>query len=275
MNEKSNATVLNNGASARGCERADELVAYLYGEATPEEAKAFRTHLNACAVCREELAAFGAVREAVGVWRAEALSTVPLLDIADELSPAASSLHAPKRTPERRRSAVAALREFFSLSPLWLRAGALASVLVVCALAALTFARTEVRWDSNGFAFRTGVKENIVRVPVQAPSKAGYTEEQLSAAVKEGEERGAASERARLEDEYAQRVSLLETQLQQKLVARNAVLRQPVTRRGPGNSQRTQLVDARRENEDYFSAKEDRSVPRLTDLLGAVNNPQR
>jgi hypothetical protein len=276
MNEKSNATALNNGASARGCERAqEELVAYLYGEATPEEAKAFRTHLNACAVCREELAAFGAVREAVGVWRAEALSTVPSLDMGEELSPAASARPAPEQTPERRRSAVAALREFFSLSPLWLRAGALASVLVVCALAALTFARTEVRWDSNGFAFRTGVQEHVVQVPVQAPAKAGYTEEQLNAAVKEGEERGAASERARLGDEYAQRVSLLEDQLQQqKLAAHNAVLRQQGTRRGPGNPQRTQLVDARRENEDYFSPREDRGVPHLTDLLGAVNNPQ-
>lgn len=275
MNEKSNATAPNNGADARGCERAEELVAYLYGEATTEEAKAFRTHLNACAVCREELAAFGAVRGAVGAWRAEALSTFPPLNVGEELSPALGSLRAPEQTPERRRSAAAALRQFFSLSPLWLQAGALASVLVVCALAALTLARAEVRWDSNGFAFRTGVKESVVRVPVQAPAKAGYTEEQLNAAVKEGEERGAASERARLGDEYAQRVSLLETQLQQqKLAARNAVLRQQGTRRAAGNSQRTQLVDARRENEDYFSAKEDRSVPRLTDLLGAVNNPQ-
>lgn len=277
MNEKSNATALNNGANARGCERAQELVAYLYGEAAPEEAKAFGTHLNACAVCREELAAFGAVREAVGVWRAEALSTVPSLDIAEELSPAASARPAPEQTPEqtpeRRRSAVAALCEFFSLSPLWLRAGALASVLVVCALAALTFARTEVRWDANGFAFRTGVKESVVRVPVQAPSKAGYTEEQLNAAVKEGEERGAASERARLGDEYAQRVSLLEDQLrQQKLAAHNAVLRQQSPRRSaPG---RSQLAGVNKENEDYFSPREDRSVPHLTDLLGAVNNPQ-
>lgn len=273
MNEKSNTTALNNGAGARGCERADELVAYLYGEATPEEAKAFRTHLTACAVCREELAAFGAVREAVGAWRAEALSTVPPLNIGEELSPAASAHSGPEQRPERKRSAVAALREFFLLSPLWLRAGALASVLVVCALAALTLARTEVRWDANGLAFRTGVKESVVRVPVQAPAKAGYTEEQLNAALKEGEERGAASARARLEGEYAQRVSLLETELQQrKLAAHNAVLRQQSPRRpAPG---RPQLAGVNKENDDYFSTREERGVPRLTDLLGAVNNPQ-
>ncbi|HEX8685394.1 MAG TPA: zf-HC2 domain-containing protein, partial [Pyrinomonadaceae bacterium] len=50
------------GAAPRGCERADEFVTYLYGEATPEEAKAFRPHLEACAVCRDELAALGGVR---------------------------------------------------------------------------------------------------------------------------------------------------------------------------------------------------------------------
>ena len=270
MREKSNAPSLNNGANPRGCVRAEELVAYLYGEAKPEEARAFRTHLNGCAVCREELAAFGAVREAVGVWRAEALSTVPSLNIGEELSPAASL----RPAPERKRSAVAALREFFSLSPLWLQAGSLAAVVVVCALAALTFARTEVRWDSNGLAFRTGVNERVVKEQVQVPVKAGYTDEQFNAAVKEGVDRGVADERARLEDEYTQRVSFLEAELkQQKLATRNAnalANRQSPRRTAPGSPQLAGV----RENEDYFSTREERGVPRLTDLLGAVNAPQ-
>jgi len=194
MKDKSNATSPTNGANPRGCERAQEMVAFLYGEAAPGEAKAFRQHLNACAVCREELSAFGAVREAVGEWRAQVLSAVPSFNIGEELSPALS----PRRAPERKRSAVAALREFFSLSPLWLQAGAAAALLVVCGLAALTFARSEVRWDSSGIAFRTGVGERVVKEPVQVPVKSGYTEDQFNAAVKEGEERGAAGERARL-----------------------------------------------------------------------------
>jgi hypothetical protein len=247
------------------------LVAYLYGEAAPEEAKAFRRHLNACAVCREELAAFGAVREAVGVWRAEVLSTAPALDIGEELAPAPGS----RRAPGRKRSAAVALREFFALSPLWLQAGASAAVVVVCALAALTLARAEVRWDSNGLAFRTGVKGGAVTEPVQVPLKSGYTEEQFDAAVKEGVERRLADERAELEGEYARRVSFLEAELkQQKAAARQATAtaRQQSPRRAtPGGAQGTQLA---RENEDYFSAREERGVPRLTDLLGAVNNPR-
>ena len=101
MKEKSNATGLDNGANPRGCERAEELVAYLYGEAAPDEAKAFRRHLNACAVCREELAAFGAVREAVGEWRAEVLRTTPALDIKEALTPAVRAPRAPEQRNQR------------------------------------------------------------------------------------------------------------------------------------------------------------------------------
>jgi hypothetical protein len=84
------------------------------------------------------------------------------------------------------RSAASALREFFALSPLWLRAGAAAAVLAVCALAALTVARTEVRWDADGLAFRAGVPERVVTERVNEtvvePAR-GYTEEQVAAIV--------------------------------------------------------------------------------------------
>ena len=163
----------------RGCERGEELVAYLYGEATKEEAGHFRRHLEACAVCREELAALGGVREAVGVWRAEALGTLPSLNIEEALAPATHALPA----QPQKRSARAALREFFALSPLWLRAGAFAAMLAVCALLALTLARAEVRWDADGLAFRAGGAERIVKERVEFPVQSGYTEEQVNAIV--------------------------------------------------------------------------------------------
>jgi hypothetical protein len=174
-------------AAPRGCERAEEFVTYLYGEATPIESSAFRQHLDACAVCREEFSALGGVREAFGAWRAEALGSVPSLDLGEALRPAAvQTLHA-----GRRRSASAAFREFFSLAPLWLRAGAFAATLAVCALAALTLARAEVSWGADGLAFRTGVSERVVREQTPAPPAAvqtpsapgGYTEEQVEAIV--------------------------------------------------------------------------------------------
>ncbi|MDQ3805623.1 MAG: zf-HC2 domain-containing protein, partial [Acidobacteriota bacterium] len=68
MNEKTNPA--GSPAATPGCGRAADLVAYLYGEAGPAEARDFRLHLNACAACRDELAAFGDVRERGGEWRA-------------------------------------------------------------------------------------------------------------------------------------------------------------------------------------------------------------
>src|SRR5687767_885256 len=135
MSENRNAGDAGSGAvTPRGCERAEEFVTYFYGEATPEEAGVFRRHLEACAVCRDELAALGGVREAFGVWRAEALRSLPSLDLREALAPAVNY----GQPTERKRSAAAALREFFSLAPLWLRAGAFAATLALCALSALT-----------------------------------------------------------------------------------------------------------------------------------------
>lgn len=180
MSENMNAADAFPGATApRGCERAEDFVTYLYGEATPEESGVFRQHLEACAVCREELAALGGVHEAVGVWRAEALGSIPSLDIREALAPPVST----PRTPERRRSASAALREFFSLAPPWLRAGALAATLVLCALSALTLARAEVSWGAGGLALRTGVVERVVVEPAPTPAQNVYTEEQLNSIV--------------------------------------------------------------------------------------------
>lgn len=182
MNENTNAPQAE-GLEARGCGRAEELVAYLYGESSPVKAELFRRHLDACAACREELAAFGGVREGLGEWRAAVLGSLPTLDIHEAFT------NATRPRPERKRSAAAALGEFFTLSPLWLRAGAVAAVLAVCALAALTLARAEVRWDADGLAFRTGVPARVVtqRVgeKVQEPARGVYTEEQVAAIVSE------------------------------------------------------------------------------------------
>ena len=145
-------------------------------------------------------------------------------------------------------------------------------MLVVCALAALTFARAEVRWDSNGLAFRTGVKERAVKEQVQVPVNSGYTDEQFNAAVKQGVDREVADERARLEGEYTQRISFLEAELkQQRSAARGAttLARQQNPRRpAAGSSRNPQLAEV-----DPFSTREER-VPRLTDLLDAVNTPR-
>src|SRR4051812_11918215 len=88
------------------CERAHDLVSFLFGEIREREAQDFEIHLQDCRQCRTELASFGEVRESVSRWKQEALSGF--------VSPQAFA-------PMRRKSAVAAFREFFNLSPLWLK----------------------------------------------------------------------------------------------------------------------------------------------------------
>ena len=270
MNEKLNAAGSSNGTRARGCERTDELVTYLYGEAAPSEAKAFRQHLTGCAVCRNEMATLGGVREMVGEWRTEALGALPSLGIDESFAIApVPNANRPKR------SAIAALREFFSLSPLWLQAGAVAATLVLCALAAMTLARAEVRWDANGLAFNTGVKERIVvkEQPVQIPTQSGFTQEQVNTLI--------ASARAEWEIEKTKQIEVMQASWRQageKRATNGAALAsrtQSRRRTDPVRPQQNQQST----NEDVagvvdvFNTNEER-VPRLTDLLGAVKPPK-
>lgn len=130
---------------AGACARAADLVAYLYGESDAEEARDFRQHLNACAHCREELADFGEVRVRVGEWRAEALAGAPALGLSGAFAAAAAGpavAPSPRSSSSttRARSARAALREFFALSPPWLRGATAAALVAFVALAALALA---------------------------------------------------------------------------------------------------------------------------------------
>ena len=106
------------------CERAPDLIAFLYNEADERERRDFQLHLNECRTCREEVASFGGVRESITAWRDEAL---------------AGFISQPVATKATRKSALAALRQFFELSPLWLKAATAFAVVVFCVLAAMAF----------------------------------------------------------------------------------------------------------------------------------------
>ena len=112
------------------CHRAEDLVTFLYGAANPAEARDFADHTAECDACRAELAMFQGVHDSIVNWRNEALgmtaSCAPVF-IASENVPAAQPI------PER-LSAVAALREFFTVSPLWLRGATTFGALLLMAL---------------------------------------------------------------------------------------------------------------------------------------------
>jgi hypothetical protein len=276
MREKREA---NGAAEARACGRAEELVAYLYGESAPAESAEFRRHLAACDACGEELAAFGGVREDLGAWREEVMRSIPALNVAERVAPAAyvagADAHASGDARGRARSASAALREFFSLSPLWLRVGTAAAALAFCALAALTVARAEVRWDSNGFAFNTGVKERAVEKQIQTPAPKGFTKEQVDALVRQNVESEVAAARERWESENASRAQVVNAGGERPSsssrgagVASSTKSQQGSRRPAHGAARGDQLAQDR---DDVFYPGEE-SVPRLTDILGAVKS---
>lgn len=153
------------------CHRAEDLVTYLYGEAGESDARDFRAHLQQCDACRTEFAAFEQMHESILVWRNEALGTsfTPAAIVA-EPSVAATQF----TRPERRLSALAALREFFSVSPLWLRGATAFAGLLFCAL--LVFAISS-SWQrpapvANGSAEPRFTKADLDRAVAEAKMQA-------------------------------------------------------------------------------------------------------
>jgi len=123
------------------CHRAEDLVTCLYGEASEAEAKDFAVHLQQCDSCRSEFGVFQQVHDSMLLWRNEALGSA----FNPAVVPVDSTVEsAPFVQHERKLTAVDAVREFFSVAPLWLRAATAFAALLLCALCLLTVSRL---WD--------------------------------------------------------------------------------------------------------------------------------
>jgi hypothetical protein len=119
------------------CHRAEDLVTYLYGEAGEADAMDFREHLKACEACLNEFVVFSNVHDSIVVWRNEALGSFNPMPVTN--GAAADTRQFVRR--ERKLSALEAIREFFGVSPLWLRGATAFAALLLCALAILTISR--------------------------------------------------------------------------------------------------------------------------------------
>ena len=130
------------------CDRTDDLISFLYGESDVND---FKQHLQMCVSCRNEFESLGGVRESIALWKTEALSAPRL-----EMNPVSV----------RRHSAVAALREFFALSPLWMKGAVSFAAVVFCVMAILLVNRT-----------------SPAPPPISTAHDAKYTEQDMRAAV--------------------------------------------------------------------------------------------
>ena len=145
---------MNERQNSPDCERAEDLMAFLYDEASADEARSFQLHLQECSRCRDEVASFGTLRGSITAWRDEALSAFVSSPVV--------------RKPES-KSALAALRQFFDLSPLWLKGATALAAVTFCVLVALVITKT----GSDRIAERN-VNPGIV-----------YTEQDVNRIVKE------------------------------------------------------------------------------------------
>jgi len=107
------------------CERANELVDFLYGELSQVEARKFERHIQECDACKTGYSSFGSIHQSIVAWRDQSLGVRP------------ASLVVPAR---KGASVWAAFREFFRLAPFWVKgATALATVLFCMSLTLAVF----------------------------------------------------------------------------------------------------------------------------------------
>jgi anti-sigma factor RsiW len=128
---------MNNFNDRPVCHRADDMIGFLYGEATKAEAADFSDHMMACASCQSEFALLTSARQAMSQWRSDVLGSTWVA------APAAAS-HQPLTTncaASKPVSALTAIREFFTISPLWLRGATAMAAVLFCLIAGLFAAR--------------------------------------------------------------------------------------------------------------------------------------
>ena len=145
-------------ANTRKCDRENDLIAFLYGEANEREARDFESHLKTCSQCESELGAFKPIRQSIIEWRDAALGGLR------ETSAFGIQASAP-----RKQSAMTAFREFFNLSPLWLKGAVAFASILFCVFGGLALVRLLNQSDGR----------------VASNDKKLYTQEELTSKIDE------------------------------------------------------------------------------------------
>lgn len=241
------------------CARAEDLVTYLYGEASPAEAKDFKHHLQLCASCRTELATFGDVHEAMGEWRQQALGTLA----APAFEADAAGAYAHTTAPVRRRSAMAALREFFTLSPVWMRAATAVAAIMFCALAFIAV------------AYFVRQPQTVI---VERQVESGYSQQELEAKIAAAIQKHDESQVKKESTPENVTVTGIEPRATQPLIRRNASNSSQVAnnnQRQPSAASRNRVrPSVELASTDYLpftASTDDEQLPALTDLVDDAN----
>jgi hypothetical protein len=174
------------------CGRKEDLVDYLYDEAGATERASFERHLEDCESCRNELSAFGRVRDELSAWQ---IGLAPRSEIVLQ------------------RSKLDALRELIGMFPIWVRGAALAGATAAMLLLALSASGASVSLRNGDFAIRFGATEKTTTGASPVSSK--EVERLVQNAV--------AREREKIEQQYSAQLASFKDRLsaehQEKLQA--------------------------------------------------------
>lgn len=127
------------------CDRKEDLVAYLYDEATTTERASFERHLHECESCNSELQAFGRVRDDLNAWQVG---------------------FAPRTELVLQRSKMEVLRELIGLFPAWARGLAMTGAAAVVVLFALSVFAANGNKSANEIALSQQQVEALVNKAV-------------------------------------------------------------------------------------------------------------
>jgi hypothetical protein len=137
------------------CERGVDLVSYLYGESDERKTRDIEMHLRECRNCQAEADSFGQVRESIVAWRDEVLK---------------GFVSSPVMVPAK-RSALAAFRQFFDLSPLWLKGAAAFAAVAFCVLAVMLFVNFQKETTAPVQASKTYTEQEVNQLIKDALTK--------------------------------------------------------------------------------------------------------
>ena len=148
---------MNEANQTPACGLHEVMMAYLYREATPDEARRFEAHLGECAACKQEVADFERVRQQLQQWQ---VLDLPIVRVVADPQP-------------RKRSFLAVLKELLNVMPVWAKAASVAAM----ALIVMAVTGTSVSINRDGFSFSTrmiGSRQTAEAPAAATPAQARY-----------------------------------------------------------------------------------------------------
>jgi anti-sigma factor RsiW len=164
------------------CGRKEDLVTYLYGEASATGRASFERHLDDCDACRNELTAFGRVRLDLGAWQ---LGPLARPEIA------------------LRRSRLDLLRELIGMFPAWVRGAAFVGAGAMVLLFSLSISGTRISLKDGDFTVSFGRAGN------SSGAAPAVSSEEIGRMV----QNVLAEERGKMEELYSARLASFKDQL--------------------------------------------------------------